>query len=94
MDYNDRNEILAEIDTVIGEQKELSFNFLITVLLIAALVILLAFPKIFLRSNIYYKSRTISSLEREHRSLKEEHKIISNKVEQKKFKNQILDTLF
>lgn len=94
MDYNDRNEILAEIDTVIGEQKELSFNFLIGVLLIAALVVLLGFPKIFLRSNIYYKSRSISALEREHRSLKEENKIISNKVEQKKFKNQILDTLF
>ena len=94
MDYNDRNEILAEIDTVIGVQKELSFNFLIMVLLVAALVLLLAFPKIFLRSNIYYKSRNISSLEREHRSLKEEHKIISNQVEKKKFKNQILDTLF
>jgi hypothetical protein len=58
------------------------------------LVLLLAFPKIFLQSSIYYKSRDISSLEREYRSLKEEHKIISTEVEQKKFKNQILVTLF
>ena len=94
MDYNDRDDILAEIDTVIGEQKELSFTFLLGVLLVASFVLLLAFPKIFLRSSIYYKSRDISSLEREHRSLKEEHKIITNKVEKKKFKNQILDTLF
>jgi len=91
---NERDEILAEIDTVIGEQKELSFGFLLSVFMGVLLILLLAFPKIFLQSSIYYKSRDISSLEREYRSLKEEHKIISTEVEQKKFKNQILDTLF
>ena len=94
MNNNERDEILAEIDTVIGEQKELSFGFLLSVFMGVLLVLLLAFPKIFLQSSIYYKSRDISSLEREYRSLKEEHKIISTEVEQKKFKNQILDTLF
>ncbi len=94
MNNNERDEILAEIDTVIGEQKELSFAFVISVFMGVLLVLLLAFPKIFLQSSIYYKSRDISSLEREYRSLKEEHKIISTEVEQKKFKNQILDTLF
>lgn len=94
MNNNERDEILAEIDTVIGEQKELSFGFLLSVFMGVLLVLLLAFPKVFLQSSIYYKSRDISSLEREYRSLKEEHKIISTEVEQKKFKNQILDTLF
>jgi cell division protein FtsL len=94
LDNNERDEILAEIDTVIGEQKELSFAFVLSVFMGVLLVLLLAFPKIFLQSSIYYKSRDISSLEREYRSLKEEHKIISTEVEQKKFKNQILDTLF
>jgi cell division protein FtsL len=94
LNNNERDEILAEIDTVIGEQKELSFGFLLSVFMGVLLVLLLAFPKIFLQSSIYYKSRDISSLEREYRSLKEEHKIISTEVEQKKFKNQILDTLF
>lgn len=94
MDYNEKHEILAEIDTVIGEQKELSFSFVLSVFMGVLLALLLAFPKIFLQSSIYYKSRDISSLEREYRSLKEEHKIISTEVEQKKFKNQILDTLF
>lgn len=94
MNNNERNEILAEIDTVIGEQTELSFTFVVSVFMGILLVLLLAFPKIFLQSSIYYKSRDISSLEREYRSLKEEHKIISTEVEQKKFKNQILDTLF
>lgn len=94
MNNNERDEILAEIDTVIGEQTELSFAFVVSVFMGVLLVLLLAFPKIFLQSSIYYKSRDISSLEREYRSLKEEHKIISTEVEQKKFKNQILDTLF
>ena len=94
MNNNERNEILAEIDTVIGERKELDFAFLVSVFMGVLLILLLAFPKIFLQSSIYYKSRDISALEREYRSLKEEHKIISTEVEQKKFKNQILDTLF
>lgn len=91
---NDKDEILLEIDTVLGVKKELSFNFLLGVLMISILILLLAFPKIFLRSSIYYKSRDISSLEREYQSLKAENKIIINEVEHKKFKNQILDTLF
>ena len=94
MDYNDKHEILNEIDTVIGAKSQLSFTYLLSVLLGITLILLLAFPKIFLQSSIYYKSREISALEREYKSLKEEHKIISNEVEQKKFKNQILDTLF
>ena len=94
MVYDDKDDILSEIDTVIGEQKELSLNYLLTVLLMVLLILLLAFPKIFLQSSIYYKSRDISSLEHEYKSLKEEHKIISHEVEQKKFKNQILDTMF
>lgn len=94
MDYNDKHDILSEIDTVIGEQKDLSLNYLLAVLLMASLLLLLAFPKIFLQSSIYYKSRDISSLEREYKSLKEENKIITHEVEQKKFKNQILDTMF
>ncbi len=94
MSNNERDEILAEIDTVIGEQKELSLAFVLSVFMGMLLILLLAFPKIFLQSSIYYKSRDISSLEGEYRSLKEEHKIISTEVEQKKFKNQILDTLF
>ena len=94
MDYDDKHDILSEIDSVIGEQKDLSVNYLLAVLLMSSLLLLLAFPKIFLQSSIYYKSRDISSMEREYQSLKEEHKIITHEVEQKKFKNQILDTMF
>jgi len=94
LSLNDKHAILDEIDEVLGEPKELSVQYLFTVLLIIIIVLLLAFPKIFLQSSIYYKSRSISALEREYKSLKEERKIISSEVEQKRFKNQILDTLF
>ena len=91
---SDKHDILSEIDTVIGAKNELSANYLLAVLMIASLLLLLAFPKIFLQSSIYYKSRDISALQREYKSLKEENKLIINEVEQKKFKNQILDTIF
>ncbi|HIC43867.1 MAG TPA: hypothetical protein EYO73_06140 [Sulfurimonas sp.] len=94
MEYDDKAQILAEIDTVIGSKTNLEFAFLMSVLMGVCLVLLLAFPKVFLHSSIYYKSRDISALEREYKSLKEEHKIITSKVEKKRFKNQILDTLF
>ena len=94
MEYNDKHEILAEIDTVLGDKVDLDISFLISTVMAMSLVLLLAFPKIFLHSSIYYKSRSISALEREYHSLKEEHKIISSEVEKKRFKNQILDTLF
>lgn len=94
MELDDKHEILSEIHNVLGEKKELSVSYLLSSLMIMVLILLLAFPKIFLHSSIYYKSRDISALEREYKSLKEEHKIITTQVEQKKFKNQILDTLF
>ena len=94
MEFDDKDEILSEIDTVLGDKVNIDFNFLLTTLMAMSLVLLLAFPKIFLQSSIYYKSREISALEREYKSLKEEHKIITTEVEQKRFKNQILDTLF
>ena len=52
------------------------------------------FPKIYLQSQIYYKSRDIAVLKREHNALKEENRIIRSNVESIKFKNQVLDTLF
>lgn len=94
MEFDDKHEILSEIDTVLGDKLNLDFGFLLTSLMAVSLVLLLAFPKIFLHSSIYYKSREISALEREYKSLKQEHKIITTQVEKKRFKNQILDTLF
>jgi hypothetical protein len=57
-------------------------------------VAIFAFPKIYIQQQIYFKSRKISKLQSEYDMLKEENRLISSSVEQIKFKNQILDTLF
>ncbi len=53
----------------------------------------LAFPKIFLRNNIYYVSKDINKLYAHYISLKEENKFLSQQLEDMKFKNQITDSL-
>lgn len=53
----------------------------------------LAFPKIYLRNNIYYTSKDINKLYAHYISLKEENKFLSQQLEDMKFKNQITDSL-
>ena len=93
-DINEKDGLLEEIDSVIGEKKELSVSYFLTIVMMSILAILIAFPKVFLTAQIYYKSRSISFLERELQSLRQENKIILKKVEKQRYKNQILDTIF
>jgi cell division protein FtsB len=91
---NDKDHILVEVDSLIAPQKRLGVRYLIKVLLAFSIVWLLLFPKIFLQSQIYYKSRDIAVQSREYEALKEENRIIKAKVESIRFKYQVLDTLF
>lgn len=68
--------------------------FLVLFLLSVFISLLVIFPKIYLQSQIYYKSRDIAVLKREYNTLREENAIVKNEVETIRFKNQILDTLF
>lgn len=65
--------------------------FMVFVLLIIALF--LYFPKIYLRSNIYYTSKDINRLYSHYISLNEENTFLSKQLEDMKFKNQVLDSL-
>ena len=65
--------------------------FMVVVLLIIALF--LYFPKIYLRSNIYYTSKDINKLYAHYISLQEENTFLSQQLEDMKFKNQIIDSL-
>jgi len=56
--------------------------------------LVVVFPKIFINTQIYFKSREISTLSHEHDALLEENRLIKAKVESMKYKSQILDTLF
>ena len=65
--------------------------FMVVVLLIVGLF--LYFPKIYLRSNIYYISKDINKLYAHYISLQEENTFLAQQLEDMKFKNQIIDSL-
>jgi len=89
-----KRELLEEVDTLFAPKRNLDLKYFSYVLLTFAFVAMLAFPKIYLTEQIYFKSRDIAKLKVEYDTLKSEHKLISASVESIKFKNQILDTLF
>ncbi len=74
--------------------ENLSFNLLIGVFLALFTVLIIILPKIYLKNEIYYKSRDISKFYNEYSILKEENRVLKQKLEYLKFKNQVLDTIF
>ena len=91
---SEKGELLEEVGSVLNPKKELDFTYFAYVLLIFTFVCMVAFPKIYIQQQIYFKSREIAKLKSEYDTLKEENRLISSSVESIKFKNQILDTLF
>jgi cell division protein FtsL len=68
-------------------------NSLIIVFVILFFALFLYFPKIYLRSNIYYTSKDINKLYAHYISLQEENTFLAQQLEDMKFKNQIIDSL-
>lgn len=68
-------------------------NSLVIVFSILFISVILFFPKIYLRSNIYYISKDINKLYAHYISLQEENKFLAQQLEDMKFKNQIIDSL-
>jgi cell division protein FtsL len=66
---------------------------LFIVLGILLVTLILVFPKIYLRNNIYYVSKDINKLNSQYISLKEENKFLIQQHEDALFKNQIMDSL-
>ncbi len=91
---SEKSDLLEEVSSVITPNKAVDAKYYFFVLLIITLVSMFAFPKIYIQQQIYFKSRDISKLKSEYDTLREENKIINASVEEIKFKNQILDTLF
>jgi len=63
------------------------------VLLLLVIVLIVFFPKIYLRNNIYYVSKDINKLNTQYISLKEENRFLKQQHEDALFKNQIMDSL-
>lgn len=91
---NDKDDILDETQSIITPDESMGPRFLWNVFIGIFLLLIVVFPKIFIQTQIYFKSREISTLNREHDALKEENRILHAKVEQMVYKNKILDTLF
>lgn len=91
---NEKHDILEETRSIIAPDEVMGGRFLRNIFMAMFLVLMIVFPKIFIQTQIYFKSREISTLNREHAALKEEHRIIKAKVEQMVYKSKISDTLF
>lgn len=91
---DEKTQLLGELQELHDRKKKLSFSYFLYVLSSMILLCLLIFPKIYIQQQIYFKSRDISRLKSEYDMLKEENLLISSSIEEIRFKNQILDTLF
>ncbi|MDD3025197.1 hypothetical protein [Aliarcobacter skirrowii] len=70
-----------------------SKNSLKMAYLIFFLSILIFFPRIYVKNNIYYTSKDINRLYAHYVALKEENSFLSMQLEELKFKNQVLDSM-
>lgn len=91
---SDKHDILEETHHIINPDDSMDLVFLRNIFVGIFLVLVIVFPKIFINTQIYFKSREISTLAHEHDALKEENRLIKAKVENLKYKHQVLDTLF
>ncbi|MDD2266944.1 hypothetical protein [Sulfuricurvum sp.] len=91
---SEKHDILEETQHIISPDESMGPIFLRNVFVGIFLVLVIVFPKIFINTQIYFKSREISTLTHEHDSLMEENRLIKAKVELMKYKSQISDTLF
>ncbi len=91
---DDKNELLEQYDAEQKVEKNLDFRFLLLVYLVMGVGFLVILPKIYIKNQIYYMSRDINKLYGEYSILKEENRILKQNLENMRFKNQILDTIY
>lgn len=91
---DDKNELLEQYDAEQKIERNLDFRFLLLVYMVMFVSFLLILPKIYIKNQIYYMSRDISKLYGEYSILKEENRVLKQNLENIRFKNQILDTIY
>ncbi len=89
---DERKELLSSFEE--ARSSGLELKDLVLTFLIIAIVFALIVPKIYLSNEIYYKSRNINKLLDDYEILKEEHRLLKQKLEYVQFKNQVLGTIF
>jgi len=91
---NDKNELLEQYDAEQKVEKNLDFRFLLLVYMVMFVSFLIILPRIYIKNQIYYMSRDINKLYGEYSILKEENRVLKQNLENIRFKNQILDTIY
>ena len=88
----ERKELLGAFEEAGSSGLEL--KDLVVTILVVVIIFALIVPKIYLSNEIYYKSRNINKLLDDYEILKEEHRLLKQKLEYVQFKNQVLGTIF
>lgn len=91
---DDKNQLLDQYDAEQKVEKNIDFRFLLLVYMVMFVAFLLILPKIYIKNQIYYMSRDINKLYGEYSILKEENRVLKQNLENIRFKNQILDTIY
>ena len=91
MQKKDREELLQSIEEI---DDGFDISYLIITFLVVAIMILLIFPKIYLSNQIYYKSRAINKLLDNYEILKEENRLLKQKLEYQRYKNLVLGSIY
>ncbi len=90
----EKEELLGSFEEYERKSSLLGLKDLIFALLFLAIALGLFFPKIYVANEIYYTSRKINKLLDHYEILKEENRLLKQKLEEEKFKNQVLDMIF
>lgn len=95
-----QNESIEAKDTLLEgfskatkEERNLNANHLLFASLFLSFALFLFVPQIYIRNQIYYLSREITTLKAEESVLNEENKELKRRLENRRFQNQILDYL-
>jgi len=91
---SDKDELLEAYREYEESRQKIGLRELLLILLVLIALIALFFPKIYIANEIYYTSRTINKLLDQYEILKEENRLLRQRLEQERFKNQVLDTIF
>ena len=89
----DKDELLDEISSINQPEIGLGAKTVFKALGALFIAVLITAPKIYLSSSIYYLSLETDSLYSSYKSLKEENRYLTQKLESAKYKNTILSTL-
>lgn len=89
----EKEELLELHDDEQKREINLSFKMLIMVYLAMFIALAIFLPKIYIANQIYYISRDIADISGKRDMLLEENRALSIKLENLRYKNQILNSL-